>query len=58
MLQMNFILIPYFDWLLGPLKGQIFRKKKIFKNLFLRNCYVPGISLYKEIVVFFFVPVR
>ena len=38
MLQMNFIVIPYFDWLLGPLKGQIFEKKIIFKNLFLRNC--------------------
>ena len=34
--QMIFILIAYFDWLLGPQKGQIF--EKIFKNLLLRNC--------------------
>ena len=57
MFQMTFILIAYFDWLLGPQKGQIF-EKKIFKNLLLRNCllyeadtlhiYVPGISLYKK----------
>ena len=29
MLQMNFILIPYFDWLLGPLKEQIFERKNL-----------------------------
>ena len=60
MFQMTFILIAYFDWLLGPQKVQIF--EKIFKNLLLRNCFlyelilcihVPGISLYKK--VFFFV---
>ena len=34
MLQMNFIIIPYFEWLLEPLKGQIFEKKslKIFSS--------------------------
>ena len=59
MLQMNFILIPYFDWLLGPLKGQIF-EKKIFSSetvcyMKLILCiHVPGISLYKEIVFFLF----
>ena len=26
---MTFILIAYFDWLLGPQKGQIFEKKSI-----------------------------
>ena len=32
MFQMTFILIAYFDWLLGPQKGQIFEKNflKIF----------------------------
>ena len=62
MLQMNFILIPYFDWLLGALKGQIFEKKslKIFSSetvcyMKLILCiHVPGISLYKEIVFCFF----
>ena len=29
MFQMTFILIAYFDWLLGPQKGQIFEKKSI-----------------------------
>ena len=54
MLQMNFILIPYFYWLLGPLKGQIFERKKIFSSetvcyMKLILCiHVPGISLYKE----------
>ena len=56
MLQMNFILIPYFDWLLGPLKGQSFEKKKALKIFFSETaCYmklmlcihVSGISLYK-----------
>ena len=36
MFQMTFILIAYFDWLLGPRKGQIL--KRIFKNILLRNC--------------------
>ena len=36
--QMTSILIAYFDWLLGPQKGQIFEKKKIFKNPLFRNC--------------------
>ena len=56
MLQMNFILIPYFDWLLGPLKGQTFAKKKKKKKKILSSetvCYmklifcihVPGVSL-------------
>ena len=66
MLQMNFIVIPYFDWLLGPRKGQIFEEKKSLKIFSSETvCYmklilcihVPGISLYKEIVVVFF-PVR
>ena len=66
MLQMNSILIPY--CLLGPLKGQIFEKKKSLKIFSSETvCYmklilcihVPGISLYKKIVVVvFFVPVR
>ena len=42
MLQMNFILIPYFDWLLEPLKGQIFEKK----NLFIRNCLLYEAGTY------------
>ena len=47
MLQMNFILIPYFDWLQGPLKGQIFNNKN---NTFLRNCMklILCIHLYKD----------
>ena len=54
--QMTFILLAYFDWLLGPQKGQ-----KISKNLLLRNCcfmmlifciHVSGISLYKKVVQF------
>ena len=56
MLQMNFILTPYFDWLLGPLKGQTFENKslKIFSSdtvnyMRLILCInVPGISLYKD----------
>ena len=52
---MSFVLILYFDWLLGPHKGQNFEKKKTFKNLLLRNCqvdesctfiHVPDSSLY------------
>ena len=66
MFQMTFFLIAYFDWLLGPQKGQIFEKKKSLKIFFSETvCFmklilcihVPGISLYKK-VVFFFVPVR
>ena len=55
MFQMTFILIAYFDWLLGPQKGQIFEKKslKIFSEtvclMKLILCiHVPGISLYKK----------
>ena len=32
MFQMTFILIAYFDWLLGPKKGQIFEKNKNLKK--------------------------
>ena len=39
MFQMTFILIAYFDWLLGPKQGK-FSKKKIYKNLLLRNCLI------------------
>ena len=58
MLQMNFILIPYFDRLLAN-----FRKKKSLKIFSSETvCYmklilcihVPGIGLYKEIAVYFF----
>ena len=60
MFQMTFILIAYFDWLLGPKKGQIFEKisLKIFFSetvsfMKLILCiHVPGISLYKKNVVF------
>ena len=56
MFQMTFILIAYFDWLLGPQKGQIFKKKSLkiffsetvcFMKLIL-CIHVPGISLYKK----------
>ena len=59
MFQMTFILIAYFDWLLGPKKGQIFEKKKSLKIFFSETvCFmklilcihVPGISLYKKVV--------
>ena len=46
----SFVLILYFDWLLGPHKGQNFekkKKKKKKKNLLLRNCQVdeaPGMK--------------
>ena len=61
--QMTFILIAYFDWLLGPQKCQIFQKKslKIFSSktvcfMKLILCiHVSDISLYKKVV---FVPVR
>ena len=54
MFQMTFILIAYFDWLLGPQKGQIF--EKIFSSetvcfMKLILCiHVPGISLNKKVV--------
>ena len=46
MLQMNFILIPYFDWLLGPIKGQIFEKKKKSLKIFSSEtvCYMKLIE--------------
>ena len=62
MFQMTFILIAYFDWLLGPQKGQIFEKKSLkiffsetvcFMKLIL-CIHVPGISLYKKVVFFLF----
>ena len=63
MFQMTFILIAYFDWLLGPQKGKIF--KKIFKNLLLRNCllYEADTFAYMFLALpstkkLFFVPVR
>ena len=52
---MNFILIPYFDWLLGHLKGQIFEKKIIFTVCYMKlifYIYVPGMSLYKDFFLF------
>ena len=58
MFPMTFILIAYFDWLLGPQKWQIFEKKSLkiffsetvcFMKLIL-CIHVPGISLYKKIV--------
>ena len=61
MFQMTFILIAYFDWLLGQ-KGQIFEKKKSLKIFFSETvCFmklilcihVPGISLYKKVVFLF-----
>ena len=53
MLQMNFILILYFDWLLEPLKGQCFEKKifsseTVYYMKLILCVYVPGISLYKD----------
>ena len=63
MFQMTFILIAYFDWLLGPKKGK-FSKKKSLKIFFSETvCFmklilcihVSGIILYKKVV---FVPVR
>ena len=58
MFQTTFTLIAYFDWLLGPQKGQIFEKKSLkiffsetvcFMKLIL-CIHVPGISLYKKVV--------
>ena len=62
MFQMTFILIAYFDWLLGPQKGQIL-KKKIFKNLLLRNCLLYEVDIAYMFLALastkmFFVPVR
>ena len=64
MLQMNFIPIPYFDWLLGPLKGKFSKKKKKSLKIFSSETvsytkqilfiHVPGINLYKEMFFFFF----
>ena len=57
MFQMTFILIAYFDWLLGPPKGQIFEKKNSLKIFFSETvCFmklilcihVSDISLYKK----------
>ena len=42
MFHITFAVIPYFDWLLVPQKGQFFEKKKIVKNLLITNC-----SLYE-----------
>ena len=56
MLQMNFILIPYLGWMLGPLKGQIlkiFSSETVCYMKLILCIHVPGISLCKEIVVFF-----
>ena len=33
MFHASFVLILYFDWLLGPHKGQNFEKKKKKKNI-------------------------
>ena len=63
----TFILIAYFDWLLGPQKGQIFEKKKSLKIFSsetvcfmklihictLHRLHVPGISLYETVVFLF-----
>ena len=37
MFLVSFVLILYFDWLLGPHKGQNLKKKKKIKNLVLRS---------------------
>ena len=61
MFQMTFILIAYFDWLLGPQKGQIF--KKISLKIFFSEtvCFMKLIlcmALASTKKLFFFVPVR
>ena len=65
MFQMTFILIAYFDWLLGPQKGHILKRKSLkiffsetvcFMKLIL-CIQVSGISLYKKKKMFF-VPVN
>ena len=57
----SFVLILYFDWLLGPLKGQNFEKKKhskIFSSETVKwmnpvlCIYVPGSSLYIICVIY------
>ena len=58
---MTFILIAYFDWLLGPQKGKkgktslkiFFSETVCFMKLIL-CIHVPGISLYKKKMFFFF----
>ena len=55
MFQMTFILIAYFDWLLGPQKGQIFSSKTVCFMKLILCIHVPGISLSKKNV---FAPVR
>ena len=50
MFQMTFILIAYFDWLLGPQKWQIF-EKKIFKNI-LRNCLLYEVDTLHSVTDF------
>ena len=59
MFQMTFILIAYFDWLLGPQKGNFLKKKNKSLKIFLSEtvCFmklilcihVPGNSLYKKV---------
>ena len=51
MFQITFILIAYFDWLLGPQKGQIFGKK-IFKNLlFLQSHWRYSNFIFREMFI-------
>ena len=47
MFHLTFVLIAYFDWLLGPIDGK-FSKKKILKNLLFRNC-LGGSMMYKAL---------
>ena len=63
---MSFVLILYFDWLLGPHKGQNFEKKKhskIFSSETVKGMnpvlciHVPDSSLY-IICVFYFSGIR
>ena len=65
MFQMTFILIAYFDWLLGPKKGQIFEKKKKSLKIFFSEtvCFMKLILCYMFLALastkkLFFVPVR
>ena len=60
----SFVLILYFDWLLGPHKGQHFEKKKKHSKIFSETVkwmnpvlciHVPDSSLY--IICVFFIPV-
>ena len=60
----SFVLILYFDWLLGPHKGQNFEKKKQHSNFFSSETvkwmnpvlciHVPDSSLY---IICVFIPV-